>query len=312
MNELISLPACCKPESKVAIRIDDCRNHLKSLVKSGEVRYDAIITDPPYELGLHAKTWDQTGITFSEDLWGLLYHVLKPGGFVAAFAATRLYHRMAWVAEQAGFTLYPFLVWQFDGGLPKPANVSELFDRDNIAEREVIGYRPGSGFTRANVEQGAQQRTHTNFPIYARHVSPEAQEWRGWYYGVNCLKPMIEPIMLAQKPLEATRTIDNLRVHRTGALNLDALADRQKNGWPTGMLEHRKARKADHGSDHPSVKPVSLMEDLCVLLCPLGGRILDPFAGTGTTAVAARNCGFDCDLIENNPLMEAVIQRRLG
>ena len=31
------------------------------------------------------------------------------------------------------------------------------------------------------------------------------------------------------------------------------------------------------------------MEDVCTLICPGGGRILDPFAGTGTTGVAARN-----------------------
>lgn len=310
MDDLISLAADSASVSEVAICIDDCRNRLKTLAES-DVMYDAIITDPPYELGLHAKAWDQTGITFSAELWALLHRVLKPGGFLAAFAAPRLYHRMATVAEQAGFTLYPFLVWQFEGGLPKPVNVSELFDRDNVTEREVIGYRPGSGFTRANVDQGAQQRTHTSFPIYARHVSPEAQEWRGWYYGVNCLKPTLEPIMLAQKPLAEARAIDNLRVHRTGALNLDALAARQQTGWPLTVLEHRKARKADHGSDHPSVKPISLMEDLCVLLCPPEGRILDPFAGTGTTGVAARNCGFHCDLIEHDPVMQAVIERRL-
>ena len=53
------------------------------------------------------------------------------------------------------------------------------------------------------------------------------------------------------------------------------------------------------------------MEDLCLLACPTGGSILDPFAGTGTTGVAASRLGFSCTLIEQNPEMEAVIRRRL-
>lgn len=297
------------PASTTTLHIDNCLNVLQMQADTG-IQYDAIITDPPYEIGLHGRSWDRTGISFSAELWGLLYDVLKPGGYVAAFSAARLYHRLAVAAEDAGLVLYPFLAWKFAGGLPKPINVSELFDRDNVPEREIIGYRAGSGFTTANVVQGAQQRSTTQFPIHARHVSPEAQRWRGWFYGVNCLKPAFEPILLAQKPVTG-RAIDNLRLHGTGALNLGAL-ERRHGAWPTPILEHAKARKADHGSAHPSVKPVGLMEDLCLLLCPPMGHILDPFAGTGGTGVAAQHCGFACTLIERDPAMEAIIQRRLG
>lgn len=309
MSDLISFaPQHTHPT--ISLHIEDCRNVLKSQQERG-ILYDAIITDPPYQIGLHALKWDKTGISFSAELWDLLYGVLKPGGMVAAFAAPRLYHRMATAAEDAGFQLYPFLTWKFDGGLPKPCNVSELFDRDNIPDREIIGYRSGSGFTRANVVHGAQQRTHLRFPIYARYVSPEAQEWRGWYYGLNALKPATEPIMLAQKPLEG-RTIDNVRAYRTGAMNIDGLSQRQHEGWATTVLACPKARKADHQSDHASVKPVKLVEDLCVLLCAPGGKILDPFAGSGTTGVAAQNLGYDCTLIEMDANMTAVIEKRLG
>jgi len=72
-----------------------------------------------------------------------------------------------------------------------------------------------------------------------------------------------------------------------------------------------KAQKADHQSDHPSVKPVLLMEDVCTLVCPGGGRILDPFAGTGSTGVAARNKNFDCVLIEQDATMRPVIEDRV-
>lgn len=60
-----------------------------------------------------------------------------------------------------------------------------------------------------------------------------------------------------------------------------------------------KASKADRaGSKHPTVKPISLMEWLCTLITPPGGTVLDPFAGSGTTGIAAQNKGFQVVLCE--------------
>jgi site-specific DNA-methyltransferase (adenine-specific) len=62
---------------------------------------------------------------------------------------------------------------------------------------------------------------------------------------------------------------------------------------------------SDHIADvvmHPTQKPVDLMEWLVRLVTPAGGILLDPFCGTGTTAVAAKKNGFNfvtCDLDEN-------------
>lgn len=49
---------------------------------------------------------------------------------------------------------------------------------------------------------------------------------------------------------------------------------------------------------HPTVKPVDLLRYLCRLITPPGGIILDPFAGSGSTGVAAFEEGFDSILIE--------------
>jgi site-specific DNA-methyltransferase (adenine-specific) len=54
------------------------------------------------------------------------------------------------------------------------------------------------------------------------------------------------------------------------------------------------------------------MQALCVLACPPGGHILDPFAGTGTTGAAAVREGYDATVIEMNPEMEAVIRDRVN
>jgi site-specific DNA-methyltransferase (adenine-specific) len=73
-----------------------------------------------------------------------------------------------------------------------------------------------------------------------------------------------------------------------------------------------KANKADRaGSKHPTVKPLALMRYLCKLVTPPGGRILDPFAGSGTTLQAADECGFSAVGIERESEYVADIRRRI-
>lgn len=74
-----------------------------------------------------------------------------------------------------------------------------------------------------------------------------------------------------------------------------------------------KATKADRaGSKHPTVKPIALMRWLCRLIVPPGGLVLDPFAGTGTTAQAALAEGAHAVLIEREAAYREDIKRRLG
>ena len=68
------------------------------------------------------------------------------------------------------------------------------------------------------------------------------------------------------------------------------------------LFYHPKAGKLDRaGSKHPTVKPIALMQYLIRHITPPGGTVLDPFAGSGTTAEAARREGFDCILMEAEP-----------
>lgn len=66
------------------------------------------------------------------------------------------------------------------------------------------------------------------------------------------------------------------------------------------------------GSKHPTVKPVDLIQWLCRLITPPRGLILDPFAGTGTTAEAALHEGFRSTLIEREAEYLADIDRRMA
>lgn len=69
--------------------------------------------------------------------------------------------------------------------------------------------------------------------------------------------------------------------------------------------------KERNGSKHPAVKPLVLMRYLCRLITPVGGIVLDPFAGTGTTGQAAMLEGFKYILIERDPQYCIDIRNRL-
>lgn len=77
------------------------------------------------------------------------------------------------------------------------------------------------------------------------------------------------------------------------------------------IFYHPKAGKMDRaGSKHPTVKPIALMQYLIRHITPPGGTILDPFAGSGTTAEAAKREGFDCLLMEAEPEYLAFLKER--
>jgi len=62
---------------------------------------------------------------------------------------------------------------------------------------------------------------------------------------------------------------------------------------------------------HPCPKPVELMRVLVAAATPPGGLVLDPFAGSGTTLVAARRCGRAAVGVELDPRYAALARRRL-
>ena len=62
---------------------------------------------------------------------------------------------------------------------------------------------------------------------------------------------------------------------------------------------------------HPTVKPVALMEWLVTLVTPANGVVLDPFAGSGTTLQAALNEGFDPIGVEQDADYIRLINKRL-
>jgi DNA modification methylase len=65
------------------------------------------------------------------------------------------------------------------------------------------------------------------------------------------------------------------------------------------VIRSRRVSKEDR--DHQTQKPVELMEDIVRVVCPLLGTVLDPFGGSGTTALACIRSGRNCVIIERDP-----------
>ena len=83
-------------------------------------------------------------------------------------------------------------------------------------------------------------------------------------------------------------------------------------GGPYARSVNTDKRGAVCRNHHPTTKPVTLMAWLCVLACPRGGIVLDPFIGSGTTGVAARQCGMHYIGIEREPEYVAIAEARIA
>jgi DNA modification methylase len=188
----------------------DCRKVLHDLSDNS---IDAIVTDPPYELGFMGKAWDSTGIAYNTEVWAQCLRVLKPGGHLLAFGGSRTYHRLAVAIEDAGFQIRDQIMWVYGSGFPKSLNVSKAIDKMANAEREVIGV--GSSGKSRNVLM-VNNTFGGEYEITAS-ATDEAKQWEGWG---TALKPAHEPIVLARKPLTGT-VAETVLEHGTGALNID-------------------------------------------------------------------------------------------
>ena len=159
------------------------------LAKMDPCSIDAIVTDGPYELGFMGRAWDSTGIVYDPEFWRLCLRVLKPGGHLANFCATRTSHRMVCAVEDAGFEIRDSMLWMYGQGMPKSANVPWLVDRKLGHERKSVD-------------------------------APISDEAKALEWCRTALSPAHEPIVLARKPLAGT-IADTVLEYGTGGLNVD-------------------------------------------------------------------------------------------
>lgn len=357
----------------------DCLEGMKRLPDNS---IDAVVTDPPYGLSFMGKKWDYDVPTV--EIWKECLRVLKPGGYLLAFAGTRTQHRMAVRIEDAGFEIRDMIAWVYGSGFPKSLNIGKAVDKLQGNEREDLGYNDNSRTNKPDVDvyeagiRGKESR-----------LSKGYSQWEGWG---TALKPALEPITVARKPLEGT-VAENCLKWGVGGINIDGcrvgMSEQDKEGssgnWkpkgyelkdsiyefgtkvvkteqPSGRFpanfihdgsdevvglfpnckgwssqKHNsfnpyggnalnksnsiregeyegyndsgsaarffycaKASKSERNTgcedlekknNHPTVKPIAVMEYLINLVSREGHVILDPFSGSGTTAIAAFNKG---------------------
>jgi len=391
----------------------DCIEQMQKLIDEG-VQVESVVTDPPYELGFMGKSWDASGIAFDKKTWELAFQLLKPGGYLLAFSASRNYHRMAVAVEDAGFEIRDQIMWIYGSGFPKSLNIGMGVDKKQGNDRVAVGERTRN-VKPFDDDNGWNSNNTTGNHIYTKGNS----EWEGWG---TALKPAHEPIVMARKPLEGT-VVDNVLEHGVGGINIDEcrvgkeileeqiagrsnkigtferkdmITPKREGRYPAnvmhdgsdvvndifpnskgssgngnakvgetskgaiplrrgeaplyndegsasryfycpktaksernqGLVEFDDKQYSHDGrkksienpyqrnksiskNSHPTVKPVELMKYLCRLVTPKGGTVLDPFMGSGSTGMAAKDEGFDFIGIEREKEYFEISEQRI-
>jgi DNA modification methylase len=268
-----------------------------------------------------------------------VFRVLTPGGYLLAFGGTRTYHRLTCAIEDAGFEVRDCLMWLHGQGFPKGKGCLKPGWEPIILARKpapapwlnIDGCRIDSP-----IGDGAARVSPGNGQAGARTYG----DWAGRYDGATVPHPESARHHAAGRwpanvvlDEEAARLLDE----QSGELTSGANPTRRsaavfKNTYGTFVGQEQctpirgaesggasrfyycaKASTAERGvgNDHPTVKPLALMRWLVRLVTPAGGTVLDPFLGSGTTALACAREGFNCVGIDREPRYVEISRQRV-
>ena len=152
--------------------------------------------------------------------------------------------------------------------------VINAFEDSGFLLKDTLAWKKPSAHHRAQ---------RVSIVLERRGLIEEAKKWEGWRLGN--LAPIWEPIAWFMKPYKIGGTItDNILKNEVGAMNIDAC--KLNGASPTNLLEFgfRKGEKRTHEAQ----KPLDLIEYLIKLTTQENQVVLDPFMGSGTTAVASK------------------------
>lgn len=182
--------------------------------------------------GFMGKTWDGGDVAFSPETWAAFSEIMHDGAFGMAFASTRGWHRQAVAIEDAGFIIHPVIMcWFFGSGFPKATRIDTQVDKAAGAVREIVGEIKRGSVADAKARGAsyladpANRNNKACFGYGTEQITAPATDiaraWQGHRYGLQALKPALEPIIVFQKPYRG-KPFRNIVDTGAGALNIGA------------------------------------------------------------------------------------------
>lgn len=292
------------PEGPTGVVCADALDYLKSLPTAC---VDLVVSDIPYGIG--QDDWDvlhdnrnaaYLGQSRAQQQAGAVFRKRrKPinGWSDADRAIPRQYYEwcMRWVPDCLRVLKPGGSIFLFAGRRLAARCVVALEDA-GFNFRDMLAWRRPRAVFRA-------QRLSTVFR--KRGQLAHAAHWQGWRVGN--LRPSFEPILWAFKPYDVT-IVDNVVDHGLGALNVEAFGE--LSGGHDNAIDCGFA--PGEGGLHEAQKPVRLLRALIELASPADALVLDPFAGSGSTAVAASLSGRRYLAVEKQARYCEVAEQRLS
>lgn len=185
-------------------------------------KFHALLCDPPYSLKFMGKDWDHD-IAFHPETWAALAEHLYPGAFGMAFASSRGWHWLAVAIEDAELIIHPSIFgWCYGSGFPKATRIDTQIDKAAGVERKagIDPYAKNHPNPRGSGVGQLYGNDSNTTGHYSLPVTDLARAWAGHRYGLQALKPALEPIIVFQKPYQG-KPVECITETGAGALNID-------------------------------------------------------------------------------------------
>jgi len=261
---------------------------------------DAIIVDPPYNLGM--DEWDkwESNEAFGKwcTLWGVeAYRVLKPGGNFLSFGCNKTYHWMACGLESSGFRTRDMIEWVYWSTMPKKQNLKSC--------HEPIYFGTKGKPKPLNIEDSRitfKEKFKTPIDEILLPSLPMGKHPGRKAYGGDTDAKIYGKAM-DDKPYEMNE--NGRHPYNVVTNSITELT------YPTNVKDVKKPRGKESIKEHQTQKPVELMRWLIGLTTKQGDVILDCFGGTGTTGEAALLESRSIILIDKKEEYINIIKNRL-
>lgn len=286
----------------------DCR---KVLGKIPDESISACITDPPYNYEFIGHKWNVSEIRRRleriQDSNTLVKNIPYGSGLAGGVRNARWYARVRknnldyeewcfqWACEVLRVCKPGAFVAAFNSNRTA-AHLQVALERAGFYARDCLVYRRSTGIPKG-LNASAQMK---------KRGMRGAEQWEGWN---SCLRNEWEAVVVVQKPL-SRNYFETITKYGVGLFN----AAPNGGSFRSNIIEGISREPNEGWNLHCTVKPVALMERLIDLFVPHPSKhvLLDPFAGSGSTLVAARNLGVQYVGIEIEPEYIEIINKRLS